>query len=688
MENNETAAEADEAAANPAPSALCLLRGIVWNFLSILTVSAVGAGLLLYAASQTQNGTAVSASEKLLAAVLDDDRRNLSRLAKDYANWDDAIRHLLTKLDETWAEKNIGAYLSKTFDLAVAAVISGNDDTIIAAIDGKIARNLKSSDFGPGMADLLHRVRTYAGAEEPPPAFGFVRRGDNIEIAAVSLFVVEYPDKSPPLPDPYAVLVVTKSLGSNALKALSAHYDLPGLHLLKYSETPMPAAMAFSDPSGHDLGAMTWSPRLPGAHIIDTVLPQMIFGLIAAAALTSMFVARARKLASQIERDSKRVLRNNEKLAESERKRTRAMAIAHAGTWEWNVRDNRHSWSDEARRIFGFDCELPMASNVLLERIHPDDIGDFEKRTAAWADSPGNHEGEFRIVRRDGVVRCIRFVVETTQGEPGRTSYLRGLVQDVTEQRRMEEKLRAVQKAEMLGYLAGGVAHEINNLLQVILGNIEMSGMDFKKGRDPRKHLEIVHRACEFGGQLTRQLSTYAGGEFVSPTVVDLRFSGNEMVAALRQTAGDTVRLDADVPNDLWPIFVDQPQLQTALANLVANARDAMPDGGRIEIKAANVHLNEAFASRRRYDVAVGDYVAIAIRDAGTGMSPATVENAFVPFFTTKEVGKGAGLGLSMVFGFVQRHSGGYVEIESKPGGGTTVWLYFPRTGDGAQKAA
>lgn len=680
--------EASGAEGRSMPSALHLLRGIVGDFLSISAVAAVAMALLLYAASQTQNRTAIDASEKLLAVVLENEQRNLARLAKDYTNWDDAIRYLLIGLNEAWADRNIGPTMSKAFDIAAAVVVNGNDETILAMVEGKVARGFKVSDFGPGMADLLRRVRANAGAEAPPSVSGFVQRDGTIEIVGIGVFAREYPDKSPPLPDPNAALIVAKRLDANAMKELAANYDLPGLRLLTPGDAPLPAVLPIADSGGRSLGSMTWTPRLPGTQIIDSVLPQAILGLAVIAGFVFAFVARARKLTRRIERDAERLLRSNAKQAESEQKRERALTIARAGTWEWNIGENRHVWSPEAYRIFGVDPGTPVAPEAILGQIHPDDFENFARQTSAWAENMGSHEGEFRIVHHDGVIRYVRFVAEAIRGDAGQSVSLHGLVQDVTEQRRMEEKLRGIQKVEMLGYLAGGVAHEMNNLLQVILGNIELSRIDFERGKDPQRRLDVVHHACGLGGTLTRQLLTYAGSEFVAPTTIDVRASVDELATTLRQMVGETIEVEIETGDDLWPIFVDRTQLRIAFANLVVNGRDAMPDGGRLSIKAANVHLDEAFSSRRRYDVVAGDYVAISVQDTGTGMSAGVVENAFVPFFTTKEVGKGSGLGLSMVFGFVRRHSGGYVDIESAPGRGTTVSLYFPRAGDRHQEAA
>ncbi|MBI1211124.1 MAG: PAS domain S-box protein [Alphaproteobacteria bacterium] len=262
--------------------------------------------------------------------------------------------------------------------------------------------------------------------------------------------------------------------------------------------------------------------------------------------------------------------------------------------------------------------------------------------------------------------------------EEGLAIYFR----DVTERRELQSRLRQSQRLEAVGQLTGGIAHDFNNLLTVIMGNAETL---MERLSDPpiRKLAEMTMSAAERGSELTNRLLAFARRQTLDPKAVDVNALVESMDGLLRRTLGEHVEIVTAPRADLWPAFVDAAQLEAALLNLCINARDAMPDGGKLTIEAANVALDDTYA-RGHEEVAPGNYVMIAVSDTGCGMSPGVVARAFEPFFTTKEVGKGTGLGLSMVHGFVKQ-SGGHVKIYTEVGHGTTVKLYVPRaTGSSA----
>lgn len=665
--------------AESGPIALRLLKAIVCVFYLFLAVALFGIAGALFVASQVQDKTAIAASEKLLAAVLDVEQRGLSRLAKDYTNWDDSIRNLLVDFDEKWADKNIGPYLSKTFDTTASVVVDGRNGPIFAFADGKIIRGFEYSSFGPGMTELLRRARAHAGKKEPPAFSGYVLRDGYIEIVATSVFAREYPDKSPPLTDPTAALILTKRLDAKALGELAGDFDLPGLRLLKLGERRSSPILPLADPHAREIGRLTWRPALPGRHILHNVLPQIVLGFAAIAGLAVLFLAWARKLTRRIVFDSERLARNNSELAESEQKLSRAMVLAHAGTWEWQIDRDRHVWSEAVYRLFGIAPGTPVTFSAIAERIHPDDRQYFSAQSLKWRNTPGSHRCEFRVAHPDGHVRDVRLYSESLPDEFDRVSRFCSLVQDATEQKRLDLELREMEKTEALRHLTGGVAHELNNLLQIVVANAELCEIAFATGKHPTENLRTVFHACDSGRNLTEQLLTYAGRRVVAPAIVDATAFVEEAAPLFRQLVGGTIFVEAKPAANVWSISADPAELQAALVNLVVNARDAMPKGGSIAIETANVHLDRKFSSSRPYDVRVGDYVAIAVRDTGTGMTPDVLRHAFEPFFTTKDVGKGTGLGLSMVFGFMHRQCGGYIDIESHVGKGTTVRLYFPR---------
>jgi CheY-like chemotaxis protein len=248
---------------------------------------------------------------------------------------------------------------------------------------------------------------------------------------------------------------------------------------------------------------------------------------------------------------------------------------------------------------------------------------------------------------------------------------------DMTDSDRTEEQLRRSQRMEAIGQLTGGVAHDFNNILTIILANVE--ALDEDEGLNPRlrKRVSGIASATERAAELTRQLLAYSRKQALRPQRTDI----NELVAAtgrlLRRTLGATIEVETSLARDLWNAEIDGAQLDSALVNLAVNARDAMPDGGRLLIETANASLDATYVAKNP-EATAGDYVMLAVTDSGTGMAADVVARAVEPFFTTKEVGKGTGLGLSMVYGFLKQ-SNGHLSIYSELGRGTTVKLFLPR---------
>jgi signal transduction histidine kinase len=253
---------------------------------------------------------------------------------------------------------------------------------------------------------------------------------------------------------------------------------------------------------------------------------------------------------------------------------------------------------------------------------------------------------------------------------------------EIDERRKTEDVLLHTQKLEVVGQLTGGIAHDFNNLLAVIVGSVEMIRSAFETaGELPRAKIMRLLKASEAATgratKLTQQLLAFARRSTFTLDVVTL----DEVLVAcepfLRRALGETNVLDLNFEPDLWSCRIDASQFEAAVLNLVVNARDAMPAGGRLEITTSNVVICAAEA-RRSPDLTAGDYVMVRVTDTGTGMDPDVAAHVFEPFFTTKEVGKGTGLGLSQVYGFIKQ-SGGHVVIDSCPGAGTTFCLYLPR---------
>jgi len=239
-----------------------------------------------------------------------------------------------------------------------------------------------------------------------------------------------------------------------------------------------------------------------------------------------------------------------------------------------------------------------------------------------------------------------------------------------------QASLVQAQKMEAVGQLTGGIAHDFNNMLAIVIGNLDIARRRLVQGRgDVARQIDSAMDGAQRAAALTRRLLVFARRQPLEPQVTDLNLLLGDLSELLRRTIGEKVRIELSPAPSVWPVSVDRAQMESAVINLAINARDAMPNGGLLSIETLNMIQDEAGPED---GLAAGDYVMVAVADSGTGMAPEVSARAFEPFFTTKEVGRGTGLGLSQVYGFL-RQSGGHVDIDSAPGTGTTVRLYFPR---------
>ncbi|WP_371747495.1 PAS domain S-box protein [Caballeronia sp. Sq4a] len=343
------------------------------------------------------------------------------------------------------------------------------------------------------------------------------------------------------------------------------------------------------------------------------------------------------------------------------------------------------NWNSGARRIKGYTAEEIIGSHFSRFYSPEDAAAGLPQRALRIAAREGRFESEGWRLRRDGTRFWAHVIVDAIRDETGTLIGFAKITRDVTEKREADqllEETRAAllqaQKMEAIGKLTGGVAHDFNNVLQVLRGNLELLRSRCLGDNWSMDRLSNAIDAVERGAKLASQLLAFGRRQALRPVSVNLASMVRGMDDLLRRALGETIQVETVVSGGLWNAYVDLHQLENVLLNLAINARDAMPDGGKLTLELANAMLDDRYV-RTLSDVPAGQYVMLGVTDTGVGMPPEVLERAFDPFFSTKPEGEGTGLGLSMAYGFIKQ-SGGHIRIYSEVGHGTTVRVYLPRS--------
>jgi PAS domain S-box-containing protein len=335
--------------------------------------------------------------------------------------------------------------------------------------------------------------------------------------------------------------------------------------------------------------------------------------------------------------------------------------------------------NNAAAQMFGAGAPGQLVGRSAMDIVDPRDRERAVERTKILVEARRQVPlTEMRLQRIDGRPLAVEIQAVPFDHE-GRPAVL-AVARDITMRKDIEEQLRQSQKMEAIGQLTGGLAHDFNNLMMVVIGNLDRLDSALAGNQAAREMAHSALSAALRGAELTRKLLAFARKQSLQSTVVDLNELVSGMTSLLDRTLGEKIQVEVKIGRDLSPIETDPAQVESALANLAINARDAMPTGGKLTIETANATLDAAYAAENP-DAAAGDYVMLAVTDSGTGIAAEDLGRVFEPFFTTK--GRGSGLGLSMVYGFMKQ-SGGHMNIYSEVGHGTVVRLYFPRTGAAA----
>jgi two-component system cell cycle sensor histidine kinase/response regulator CckA len=354
-----------------------------------------------------------------------------------------------------------------------------------------------------------------------------------------------------------------------------------------------------------------------------------------------------------------------------------AQAVARIGTWDIDLVTGQMVWSHGMGQILGVG-DAPAANDLFLSLIHADDRERLDRELAESLERGGSYEADFRIVRPDGGVRWLLSRGRVISDETARRVRMVGAAIDISERHeaddqrlKLEHQLRQAQKLEAIGRLAGGVAHDFNNVLLAIRGYGELAVRAIGRGEDAAQEVKEMVAGAERAAALTRQLLAFSRRQVLLSETIDLRDIVREMHKMLQPLIGDDVELVTELSDEPVLVNGDPGQLEQVIANLAVNARDAMPNGGRLTIRVGAVETEATQVSDR----AAGYSALLSVTDTGTGMDAETVEQIFEPFFTTKD--DGTGLGLATVHGIVTQ-SGGSIWVYSEPSQGSTFKIYLP----------
>lgn len=330
-------------------------------------------------------------------------------------------------------------------------------------------------------------------------------------------------------------------------------------------------------------------------------------------------------------------------------------------------------WNKGAEEIYGWGAQEAIGAKVnqLLFKNVP---SEFEEALKV-IEEKGEWKGEFHQLTRDGKEAIVESRWTLVRDEQGKPKSIFVVSTDITEKKKIEAQFLRAQRMESIGTLAGGIAHDLNNMLQPIMMSLQLLKVQFP---DNKSHdlLEIVETSAKRGADLIRQVLSFAKGMEGEHAVLQVRHIISEIVRILKETFPKSIQIQTDVLKELWTISGDPTQLHQVFMNLCVNARDAMPSGGTLSITVKNLFIDENYA-QMNIDARAGPYIAITVSDSGTGIPPKILERIFEPFFTTKEPGKGTGLGLSTSYGIVKGH-GGFIHVYSEVGKGTRFKIYLP----------
>jgi len=376
---------------------------------------------------------------------------------------------------------------------------------------------------------------------------------------------------------------------------------------------------------------------------------------------------------------------NDERLRETTQRLQMATASTGLGIWDWDLYANTFIWDDRMFLLYGIPSDSsPVRFETWKRALHSADADRVVAETQMAFRGGKNFDTEFRILLQDGTMRIIKAEGVVLRDAQAKSMRMIGINKDITRQKELEEKFIQAQKMEVVGLLAGGVAHDFNNILTAIIGYGNLLRMKLPAADPLHHYVEQILTSSEKAANLTQSLLAFSRKQVMHPILIDVNETVSNTKKLLSRVLGEDIALEVKTTDFPLMIRADTGQIEQVLLNLAANARDAMPQGGTLTITTQETEINEQFIQEQRYG-SPGKFVLISVTDTGVGMDRAMQQHLFEPFFTTKEVGKGPGLGLAMVYGTIKQH-GGFIGVSSDPGKGTCFTIYLPLSQTGAQQ--
>ena len=418
---------------------------------------------------------------------------------------------------------------------------------------------------------------------------------------------------------------------------------------------------------------------LRSAYIVPIVHQDALLGVLALNGRAPFDLdAEDRELLESFVAQAARAISNARLYEEARGARDFLRSIAEhspAGIVTTDVRGRITYWSPRSEELLGYRSDEVLGRPVAELQRGGREAARALMRRLRVEDRIREHEAE--ILARDGRWVECRFSLALLRDSAGSEIGTLAILEDTSERKRLEAQLRQAQKMEAVGRLAGGIAHDFNNLLAVIMGHSDLIRSVLKKGDALAHDVEQIRRASERAATLTRQLLAFSRRQFLQPQVIDVNTLVGNLATMLRRLIGEDVQLELRLDAEAGRVSADPGQIEQVVMNLAVNARDAMPQGGRLVLETAPASLDQAFVAAHPGST-TGAHVRLSIHDTGCGMSPEVMSHLFEPFFTTKEPGRGTGLGLSTVYGIVKQHRG-YIDVTSEPGRGSSFEVYLPR---------